>query len=211
MKQVKLLSPGFRSHWIAVGALVTALAATLVFSATLLAQSPAPSSGPAVKVAVIDVQKILTDSNEGKKALASLKKLSDGKMKEARAKQVDITDLRSRIAEGKLTLSEDKLADLEKQLEQKVNDFQQFQQDANHELQTARDKAFNQIENEVMPIINAVGQKGGYTLIFNKYQSGLLYAPDAIDITNEIVKKFDELSAKGEKNEGKKAPASKGK
>ncbi len=209
MKRMKLLSQAF-SHPIAIGALVTALAGSLVCSGALLAQAAAAPASTVVKVAVIDVQQILTDSTEGKAALASLKKLSDGKMKEARTKQVDITDLRSRIAEGKLTLSEDKLADLEKQLEQKVNDFQEFQQDANKELQDARDKAFNRIEKEVMPIINDVGEKGGYTLIFNKYQSGLLYAPDAIDITDQIVKKFDALTAKSEQKEGTKAPATKG-
>jgi len=210
MKRMKSLNQGFLTHPIATGALLIALAGAAIFPAIAAAQAPSAPNGKEVKVAVIDVQKILTDSNEGKQALAELKKLSDGKMKEARSKQVDITDLRSRIAEGKLSLSEDKLNDLEKQLEQKVNDFQQFQQEANKELQGARDKAFNKIEQEVMPIINQVGEKDGYTLIFNKYQSGLLYAPDAIDITDEIVKKFNDLSAKAEQSKGTKAPAAKG-
>ncbi|HKK02239.1 MAG TPA: OmpH family outer membrane protein, partial [Desulfuromonadales bacterium] len=97
MKQVKLLCQGFRSHRLAAGALVTALVGSLALSGALLAQAaqPAPTR-VAGKVAVIDVQKILTDSNEGKQALEVLKKLSEGKMKEARSKQVDITDLRSR-------------------------------------------------------------------------------------------------------------------
>ena len=35
-----------------------------------------------------------------------------------------------------------------------------------------------------MPVINQVGKELGYTLIFRKFESGLIYADEAIDITN---------------------------
>ena len=34
-----------------------------------------------------------------------------------------------------------------------------------------------------MPVINQVGKELGYTLIFRKFESGLIYADEAIDIT----------------------------
>lgn len=46
-----------------------------------------------------------------------------------------------------------------------------------------------------MPIIEQAGQEFGYTLIFNKFQSGLVYADEAADITPLIIQRFD--AAKG--------------
>ena len=57
-----------------------------------------------------------------------------------------------------------------------------------------------------MPIINAYGAEQGYSLIFNKFESGLVFAEDAIDITDEILRRFDALV----QNEAPAAAASEG-
>ena len=43
--------------------------------------------------------------------------------------------------------------------------------------------------------INAVGREFGYAMIFNKYQSGLVYADDAIDVTNLVIERFNAAGA----------------
>ena len=43
----------------------------------------------------------------------------------------------------------------------------------------------------MFPVIEQVGKEGGYAFIFNKFQSGLLYADEAADITNQIIQRFD--------------------
>lgn len=45
------------------------------------------------------------------------------------------------------------------------------------------------------PIIEAAGAEGGYTLIFNKFQSGLVFAAEQVDITDEIIRRFDAAAA----------------
>lgn len=167
---------------------VLALAAGLVPAA-------ARAQAPAVKVGVIDVQRILTESVAGKEAMTKLKGLQDQKLAEAKSKQDEINQLRTRINDGRLSLAEDKIAEMEKQAEDKVIAFRRFQDDADRELQKARDVAFDAIEKRVLPLINQVGTEGGFTVIFNKFQSGLIYADDKIDLTAEIIKRFDTTPA----------------
>jgi outer membrane protein len=170
--------------------------------ALVAALAPAVAAQTAtVKVGVIDVQRILTESVAGKEAMGKLKGLQDQKLAEAKAKQDEINQLRSRINDGRLSLAEDKIAEMEKQAEDKVIAFRRFQDDADRELQKARDLAFDAIEKRVLPLINQVGSEGGYTVIFNKFQSGLIFADDKVDLTVEIIKRFD----------GAAAPAPKGK
>jgi hypothetical protein len=46
-----------------------------------------------------------------------------------------------------------------------------------------------------MPVINQVGKELGYTLIFRKFESGLIYADEAVDITASIIQRLDGAAA----------------
>ena len=73
-----------------------------------------PGQAGGIKIAVIDTEKILVNSASGKKALAELKKLQDAKEKEFGAKQQEIKDLQAKISDGRLSLAQDKLDDMQK-------------------------------------------------------------------------------------------------
>ncbi len=172
-----------------------ALAAALVCVALPAGLSAQTISPP--KVAVIDVGRILTDSKSGQGAVLKLRSLQETKRAEDKAKQDAIKDLQNRIAEGRLSLSEERLAELQKDLEEQVIALQRFRDDADREMQKARDNAFAEIEKKVMPLINQVGIERGYTLIFNKFQSGLVFARDEVDITDLILERFDQQQSAG--------------
>ncbi len=42
-----------------------------------------------------------------------------------------------------------------------------------------------------MPVIDAFGKEMGYTAIFNKFNSGFLFAADDVDITNSFIQRFN--------------------
>lgn len=166
----------------------------LVLVAALAGFAPAFAQAGNVKVAVIDVERILLESNRGKAALAEIESLRAQKQEEGTAKQQEISDLRQRLAEGRLSLSEDKLAELRKQAEDRMIALQRFQDDANRELAKKRDEVLKTIEDSVFPVINELGKEGGYTLVFNKFSSGLVYADEAVDITQQVIERYNQRS-----------------
>jgi outer membrane protein len=148
-----------------------------------------PSGG--LKVAVINTEQILLESVAGKKAVADLKKVQDQKEAELNAKQEEIKALQAKIDSGRLSLAQDKLADLEKQLEDKVINARRLQDDANRDLNKRKDDVLGGIDQRVMPVINQLGKEMGFTLIFRKFESGLIYADEAIDITPLVIQRLD--------------------
>ncbi len=155
-------------------------------------QAQSETAGTAVmKMAVIDVQRLVFESATGKEVIERLKNLREQKTAEAEGLQQEIEDLQQRVADGRLSLSDDRIADLEKQLEEKVILLRRFGDDADRELQKEQEESFSRIERQVMPIISAVGEEQGYTVIFNKFNSGLLFAEDQVDITDLILQRFD--------------------
>src|SRR5712691_1409741 len=146
------------------------------------------------RMAVIDVQRVLNTSVAGKAAQERLKKLQDDKVARASKMQEDMKALDTEINTKKLSLSEDKLADLTKQLADKQVAMQRFGQDADKELGEARDKALLELEGKIKPVIDQIGKEMGLAAIFNKFESGLVYASDAIDITDTVIKRFNDAT-----------------
>src|SRR3954451_11628207 len=184
-------SSNFLTRAAVAGLLGLALAAPMA-AAQPAAPAPAAAApqGP-LRIAVIDTEKILLSSAAGKKAVADLKKLQEQREGELRAKAQELKDLQAKISDGRLSLAQDKLADMAKQVEEKDILLRRAQDDANRELTKKRDDMLAQIDERVMPVINKVGKELGYTLIFRKFESGLIYADEAVDITGVVIQRID--------------------
>jgi outer membrane protein len=156
----------------------------------LVIAAAAPAAAE-TKVAVIDVQRVVTESDPGKGALQKLKQLQDQKMEAGKGLQQELDALRDRFNKQRFTLAEDKLRELEKQVEDKTIVMKRFQDDASRELEETRRRELDALEQRIMPIIDQLGKEQGLTLIFNKFQSGLVYADDAVDITDDVIRRFN--------------------
>lgn len=161
-------------------------------AAQVRAQRVEPGS---TTVAVIDVQRLVLESAKGQAALEKLRNLTEQTQAEADALQQEIRALQSRSLEGSAALSEERLAEVEKELEDKIIEYQRFEDDAEREMQEQQAGAFAEIESEMMPIITQAGQELQYTLIFNKFSSGLLFAMDEVDITDLILERYNVATA----------------
>lgn len=166
---------------------------SVVFAAAVLCLvAVAPASAQTPKLAVIDVEKILTDSQRGKAVLGKIEEFRDSKAQSLKQMQDELVTLNDEFQKGRLSLAEDRLAELQKQLEDKTIAMRRAQDDAERELREMQASEFEAIEVAVLPIIQTVGEEQGYTMIFNKFQSGLVYADEAIDITAAVIERFDQ-------------------
>ena len=144
-----------------------------------------------VKVAVIDVQRVVTESDPGKEVMQNLRVLSDAKAQEGQALQQELATLQDQFNKQRFTVSEARQAEMSKEIEDKQIAIRRFQDDAQRELQDAQRRELGGLEERILPVINQVGQEQGLTLIFNKFQSGLVYADQQVDITDTVIQRFN--------------------
>ena len=166
----------------------------LVTMAVAALAAPMFAQNTPAKVAVIDVQKVLTQSAAGKAAYEKLKKMQDERVEKAKQMDEDLRKLDADISTKRLSLSEDKLAEMQKQLADRRISMQRYAQDADREIGEARDRELQALEARIKPVIDALGKEMGLAVIFNKFESGLVYASDAIDITDTVVKRFNDAN-----------------
>src|SRR5215470_9535620 len=181
---------------------VLSVAAALVAAGALAQETPAttapattapsaPAAGAKQKIGVINVERLVQESALGKEAFNRVKKLNDQKKDEGDKLQKELRDMEQKLADQGSALADDKKEALQKSYQEKAIAFKRFQDDANRDLEAAQKKELSELERRVFPVINQVGKEKGFTVIFNKFQSGLVYADDAVDITDEVLKQFN--------------------
>lgn len=166
----------------------------LVTVAVAAMAAPMFAQSVPAKVAVINVQKVLSESAAGKASYERLKKMQEDRVGKAKSMEDELRKLESDINTKKLSLSDDKIQEMQKQLADKRISMQRFAQDADREIGEARDRELMALEAKIKPVIDAIGKEMGLAAIFNKFESGLVYASDAIDITDTVVKRFNEAN-----------------
>jgi len=166
--------------------------ALVVAAVAALAAGQARAQEPAkLSMAVIDVDQLVQNSAAGKEAMARLKKAQDDKVAERKKMTDDLDALQKQLESQRATLSDAKIADLQKQIEDKGILIRRFDDDAQQQLEEAKRKELSALEKQIMPIIQELGREMKLQLIFNKFQSGLVYADDGLDITDQVLKRFN--------------------
>jgi outer membrane protein len=166
----------------------------LVSMAVVALAAPMFAQNAPGRVAVVDVQKVLTQSTAGKAAYEKLKKMQDDRVARAKSMDEEMKKLESDLTTKRISLAEDKLAEMSKQLADRKIAMQRFAQDADREIGEARDRELQALQVKIEPVIDALGKEMGLALIFNKFESGLVYASDAVEITDTVIKRFNEAA-----------------
>src|SRR5687767_8801433 len=128
---------------------VVLAAAAVVFVQSSFAQSKPPASTakiPPARIAVVDVNKVLTQSGPGKAAMERLKTFQQERMAKAKEMDASVRQIDADIAAKRATLSADALADLQKQAADKRLEMQRFAQDADRELGEERDRELQALQ-----------------------------------------------------------------
>ena len=162
-------------------------------AAAALGQTAAPSAAPPgpLKLAVINVDRLVTDSALGKEAFARVKKIADQKKEEGEKLTKELREMEQKLADQGASLADDKKDALQKQYQEKAIAFKRFQDDAQRALEEAQKRELEELQKRVMPVITQIGKERGFTLVFNKFQSGLVFADESVDITDDVLKRFN--------------------
>src|SRR5215831_4664548 len=154
----------------------------------LFAQTP-PTIG------VIDVQRVVSDSGVGKKALAEIKAIKDKKQQDMDAREQSIEQMQDKLQKQKDILSADAQQKLNDDIQKSYTDLKRFREDSEAEIQNRLNTALKAMEDRVIPIIQKLGADKGYSVILVKDQ--LVYYNAKNDITDEVIHLFNEQAAKG--------------
>ncbi|MCZ6832941.1 MAG: OmpH family outer membrane protein [Acidobacteria bacterium] len=157
---------------------------------TLLLPGLAPAQ-ETLKVGVFDSKVVFAETAEGQR----LQKVLNDKREEFRGeiqiKEQGIRELQQKLKEGEFTLSDDRKSLMQKNLQQKLVQLDSAKQEANTNLRIELEDVQNQLDRKLLEIIEAVGEKQNFSLIFES-NTQVVYAAAAVDISQMVVDLFNE-------------------
>lgn len=150
-------------------------------------------SAAGVKIGVVDLNTILTESEAGKRANAELAALVAERQTAAQQKQQTVEALRKELEQLSGAAPEEKQAK-QGQLDQAAAEYQKQVADANAEIQKRADEARTRLLQEIGEVMAKLTQEGDYSVILEA-RTVYFYAP-VVDITWEVIRRCNDVVGK---------------
>jgi len=149
--------------------------------------------GENFKIGLIDLQRCLEKSKEGQKVFQLLKKKKDVLQRQLDKNQKELLELQKELEKQAMMLSMDAQENKKKIIERKTRELKYLYKDLNEEMIKAQEIEKKRIFKELGKIIEKIGSEGSYALIMEKRAGGVIYWAESVDITEEVVKVYDQM------------------
>lgn len=157
------------------------------------APAPAPKFPEGAKYAFINIQRIASESAEGKASSSRIEALRAKKAAELAEKNKAVEGLQAK--QRSAVMSEAAAAQVQKDIDKTQVEIQRMTQDAQAELQDLQNELQLDFQRKVGPVIEAVSREKGLQLLFSQADSGLVWADSGLDLTAEVIRRLDAASA----------------
>ena len=183
--------------WLSAGLMA---AAVLAAGTSAVAQTPAPATAGAGKVAYVDVQRVLARSAAGVAAREQLEREKATMQKEMDGKRVELEKLREEIEKKGPLMAADARRDKQDQFDRKRRDAARLADDFQKELEKKEQGLLQKVLQDVQGVVDRLGKQRGFHMIVERQRAGVIFAAPEADITEEVIRAFDqEAGAKGKK------------
>ncbi len=145
-----------------------------------------------LKIASVDLQRALNDSEEGKAANKALNKTVLEKQKAISEMEEKIKTLQDQVKNQKHILTSEGLKVKEEEIERFLRDYKRLVTDAQEELQKEEQRMIKSLMIRIQDVVKDIGKRDGYAVIFENSASRLLYADEKIDITDQVIEVFNQ-------------------
>lgn len=176
---------------------------TLLISFMAHGQTAAPEKKPVmlsssstksksnVKLAFVDVQAAILQTEEGKNARAAIETDAKPKRDGIMEQQKNLKQLEEDFLAQQAVLTDGQKRERQADFQKRFEQFQMAKMEFEKEFREKEMKETQKIFQKMAEIIEGIGKKGGYDLVFERSANALLYASAIDDLTPEVVAEYN--------------------
>jgi len=159
--------------------------------AAILVWGTAASEEQAIKIGVVDIEQAISSTEEGKAAREEFAR----KQREAESRVQPMLDryraLEEELKAKKFVLSDDALYQKQLDLAEMRNEIQSKMREVEGQLQVDQKRLEGPLVQKLEGIIEEFGKSQGFTLIIRRGAPGVLYAREALDVTELVIERYN--------------------
>ena len=152
------------------------------------------AAAPDFKIGYVDIQRALAASSAGKEAQKKYEeevKRLQGKLD---IKKNEFEKLQQSYQKQKDSLNAKARSDKEEELLSQEKELKRTYQDSQEALRRKNGQLVGELVEKLKKIVDEFGKTEGYTVILEKGAQSVLYADTRVDVTDSIVRKFDDAT-----------------
>ncbi|MBF0486963.1 MAG: OmpH family outer membrane protein [Nitrospirae bacterium] len=162
--------------------------------ALIFAASAAKAAPQNVKIGFVDIQKVINESEPGKKAKEALEVQIKGHQAKIEEKEKAIDAMKADLDKKGSALSEDAKKKKQDEMQTMVRDLKRMAAEAQEEVRKKEADLTKDVFTDIRGLIRQIGKDDGYTAILES--GAVLYSMENVDLTDTIVKKLNNLKKK---------------
>ncbi len=154
------------------------------------------ANAKSIKIAYFSLEEVMAKSKVGQEAQRKFKAEERKIRAELKKKTAELENLKNELEKKSKLLSKEAKEKKAKEFFEKKKAWEQFTLQSKMKLSRLSNKMSAPIIEDILAIAKKIGEKQGYTVIFEVQRAGIAYAPPNLDITDQIVKELDKKAGK---------------
>ena len=168
----------------------------------------APRAYAQTKIAVVDMQRALNETEDGRGAKAKLKELFNQRQKALDDKQNALKAMKENLEKQRNVLSREVLQTKLEEYQKLFIELQTVYMDYQRELGAKEADLTKGIVDRMQRILRRIGQKEGYVLIVERNEAGVIFVPSNLDLTDVLIQRYNSGEGRDESGDNSKPQSS---
>jgi outer membrane protein len=144
-----------------------------------------------IRLGVVDLERAINEVDEGARAKADLKKEFEAKQAILDKKQEEAKKMQESYEGQASIMSPAVKQERGMELQRKIADVQQLYVSMQQEMAKRQQDAMGGILQKMGVVLNALRVEGDYTMILNKNETAVLAVKPHLDLTNEVIRRYN--------------------
>ena len=164
----------------------------------------APLALAQAKYAVVDMQAVILNVEEGKSARGALEKEIKDKQAELGKRKAELDKMNEEWTKQAPLLNEQARMGKQKEFQEKFMGLRNDEMSFQEEIKKKEGQATQKIAITVTKLVNDLAKSKNIEVVFETSSAGLIYLKDPVDLTKDVISAYEAQSKKAPKAEAKK-------
>lgn len=152
------------------------------------------SVSPAMRIGVVDPQRLLNETNAGKKAKDMLAAFTKNRQALIELEEKELRRMEEDFMKQGSVLSANAKREREEQFRRRMAEYQQKVQDLNREVQDKQKSVLDDFRDKIEALSGRVAKRMCLQAIFDRGRGGpTLYFEETVDVSSQVIEEFNKV------------------
>lgn len=161
----------------------------LSLTSVSFAAAPSGANTSSTRVALVDIQKAIRETSDGKKAETTLRKEMEDLQKKIQADGKKIQEAMEDLRKQAMVMDEKTRREKEEAIQGQIMKLREQEAKSQARFQERDQEISGPIVKKIREVVAQISKDKGYTLVIDT--GSVIFAQDQDDITQEVVKRYD--------------------